>query len=112
MKNPTTTDILLLVIAVGLIAIALKPLRQPQPAKAQSRIVDAVSRLHRTRHADDPIARRQPKCLWKNGGGLIDGPCLGISNAQQRALSRRHIQPQAARVSCHLPGHVRLGRYV
>jgi hypothetical protein len=36
MKNPTTTNILLLVIAVALIVIALKPLRQPQPAKAQA----------------------------------------------------------------------------
>ncbi|MGC1870878.1 MAG: hypothetical protein WA700_07965 [Acidobacteriaceae bacterium] len=37
MKNPATTNILLLVIAVALIAIALKPLRQPQPATAQTR---------------------------------------------------------------------------
>jgi hypothetical protein len=38
MKNPTTTNILLLVIAMAFIAIALKPLRQPQPAKAQAEI--------------------------------------------------------------------------
>ncbi|MFZ0518727.1 MAG: hypothetical protein WBG23_05485 [Acidobacteriaceae bacterium] len=36
MKNPATTNILLLVIAVALIAIALKPLRQPPPARAQT----------------------------------------------------------------------------
>ena len=36
MKNPTITNILLLVIAVALIAIALKPMQQPQPAKAQT----------------------------------------------------------------------------
>jgi hypothetical protein len=38
MKNLSTTNILLLVIAMALIAIALKPLRQPQPVKAQSEI--------------------------------------------------------------------------
>ena len=38
MKNPATSNILLLVIALALIAIALKPLRQPPPAKAQSEI--------------------------------------------------------------------------
>ncbi len=38
MKNPATTNILLLFIALALIAIALKPLRQPQAAKAQSEI--------------------------------------------------------------------------
>jgi hypothetical protein len=36
MRNPATTNILLLVIAMALIAIALKPLRQPPAAKAQS----------------------------------------------------------------------------
>jgi hypothetical protein len=36
MKNSAITNILLLVIAVALIAIALKPLRQPPPAKAQT----------------------------------------------------------------------------
>jgi hypothetical protein len=36
MKNPATTNILLLVIAVALVAIALKPLRQPPSAKAQT----------------------------------------------------------------------------
>jgi hypothetical protein len=36
MKNPTTTNILLLVIALTLVAIAFKPLRQPPPAKAQT----------------------------------------------------------------------------
>lgn len=36
MKNSATTNFLLLVIAVALIAIVLKPLRQPPPAKAQS----------------------------------------------------------------------------
>jgi hypothetical protein len=36
MKNPATTNVLLLVIAMALIAIALKPLRQPPPAKAQT----------------------------------------------------------------------------
>jgi hypothetical protein len=36
MKRPTTTNILLLVIAMALIAIALKPLRQPQSANAQA----------------------------------------------------------------------------
>jgi hypothetical protein len=38
MKHSTTTNILLLVIAIALIANALKPLRQPQTAKAQSEI--------------------------------------------------------------------------
>lgn len=36
MKHPATTNILLLVIALALIAIALKPLRQPRPAQAQA----------------------------------------------------------------------------
>ncbi|MHB1794643.1 MAG: hypothetical protein ACYCPO_06715 [Acidobacteriaceae bacterium] len=35
MKNPATTNILLLVIAIALIAIAVQPLRQPRPAQAQ-----------------------------------------------------------------------------
>ena len=35
MKNPATTNLLLLVIAIALIAIALRPLRQPRPAQAQ-----------------------------------------------------------------------------
>ncbi len=38
MKNPATTNVLLLVIAMAFIAIALKPLRQPQPARAQAEI--------------------------------------------------------------------------
>jgi hypothetical protein len=36
MRNSATTNILLLVIAMSLIAIALKPLRQPPAAKAQT----------------------------------------------------------------------------
>ncbi|MGB8477258.1 MAG: hypothetical protein WCE63_00275 [Acidobacteriaceae bacterium] len=36
MKHPATTNILLLFIAIALIAIALKPLRQPQSARAQT----------------------------------------------------------------------------
>ncbi|MHB1857537.1 MAG: hypothetical protein ACYDBH_06540 [Acidobacteriaceae bacterium] len=35
MKNPATTNLLLLVIAIALIAIAIRPLRQPHPAQAQ-----------------------------------------------------------------------------
>ena len=38
MKNPATTNILLLAIAVALIAIALKPLRQPRPAQAHTQV--------------------------------------------------------------------------
>lgn len=36
MKNPATTNFLLLVIAMVLIAIAVRPLRQPYPAQAQA----------------------------------------------------------------------------
>lgn len=36
MKNPATTNFLLLVIAMALIAIAVRPLRQPYPAQAQA----------------------------------------------------------------------------
>ncbi|HVC91054.1 MAG TPA: hypothetical protein VND66_10585 [Acidobacteriaceae bacterium] len=35
MKNLATTNVLLLVIAIALIAIAIRPLRQPHPAQAQ-----------------------------------------------------------------------------
>ncbi|HET9099522.1 MAG TPA: hypothetical protein VFN62_03950 [Acidobacteriaceae bacterium] len=38
MKNLETTNVLLLVIAMALIAIALKPLRQPRPAQAQAQV--------------------------------------------------------------------------
>jgi hypothetical protein len=43
MKNPATTNILLLVIAIALIAIALKPLRQPQAAQAQAQTQPEMS---------------------------------------------------------------------
>jgi hypothetical protein len=36
MKQPTTTNILLLVIAIALIGIALRPLRAPRSVKAQT----------------------------------------------------------------------------
>ena len=36
MKNPATTNLLLLVIAVALVALALRPLRQPPAAHAQA----------------------------------------------------------------------------
>ncbi len=36
MKNPVTTNVLLLIIAIALIAIAVKPLRYPHPAQAQT----------------------------------------------------------------------------
>ena len=38
MKNPATTNVLLLVIALALIAIASKPLWQPKPAQAQQQM--------------------------------------------------------------------------
>ena len=36
MRNPATTNILLLLIAIALMAIAIEPLRQPHPAQAQT----------------------------------------------------------------------------
>ncbi len=49
MKNPTTTNILLLVIAIALIAIAFKPLRQPRLAQAQEQTTPALTT------ASDPL---------------------------------------------------------
>lgn len=49
MKNLATTNVLLLVIAIALIAIAVKPLRQPHPAHAQAETTPTLTT------ASDPL---------------------------------------------------------
>ena len=105
MKNPATTNILLLVIAVALIAIALKPLRQPPPARAQTQnlaplYIEPGTQLIRAPDGSQNV-------YGKMVVDLSDRPNLGISYPQRRAVSGRHIHHKTARVPCHLPGNVR-----
>ena len=112
MKNPATTNVLLLVIAMAFIAIALKPLRQPQPARAQAEIsapfpvyIEPGTQMIRSPDGSQNV-------YGKMVVDLSTGRVWGFPTLSSSALSRRHIQPQAAHVPRHFSGHIRVSGYV
>ncbi len=106
MKNPATTNLLLLVIAIALIAIALRPLRQPRPAQAQDLAPFPVYIEPGTQMLRSPDGSQN--VYGKMVVDLQTGKRLGISYDYGGAVSRRHFQGQAARLPPVPAGHVRL----
>jgi hypothetical protein len=94
MRKDATTNLLLMLIAIALIAIAIRPYLAPDPVHAQSG--SPYPYLYRTRHSDAARARRQPAGLRKSDRGQEDRKSLGLPHLQFVDLPSERNGQQAA----------------
>ena len=80
MRKDATTNLLLIVIAIALIAIAIRPYLAPDPVHAQSG--SPYPYLDRTRHSDAARTRWQPAGVQKSDRGHEGRKSLGLPHLQ------------------------------